>query len=82
MTANTTASPLYRVDGIGKSYSGVQALAPLRLSIDQGETAASVVNSSRNHLEAQRGSSPDVAAEQGGVEVGSQGVDVVQQQVL
>ena len=42
MTANTTASPLYRVDGIGKSYSGVQALAPLQLSINQGETVAVV----------------------------------------
>ena len=42
MTANTTASPLYRVNGIGKSYSRVQALAPLRLSIDEGETVAVV----------------------------------------
>ena len=40
--SETESSPLYRLDGVGKTYSGGEALAPLRLSIDQGEAIAIV----------------------------------------
>ena len=38
----TATSPLYRLNGVGKTYSGLKALAPLGLSIDEGETVAVV----------------------------------------
>jgi phosphonate transport system ATP-binding protein len=42
MTTDITTNPLYRVNGVGRSYSGVEALAPVQLSIGGGEAVAVV----------------------------------------